>query len=107
MSGAERTWKEAEDWFAKASQDMRTARLCLADAGGDLVGVAAYHSQQGAEKMVKGLLAAAGAPLRRTHDLDELVTEVTPHFPTLVAVLDHFRPQIRELSAASGGGAGR
>jgi len=44
-------------------------------------GAAAYHLQQAAEKLVKSLLVLNGAPFRRIHDLDELVTRLLPICP--------------------------
>ena len=91
MSGSDAAWTEAASWFAKAEQDIRTARLCLLDSG-DLIGVAAYHCQQAAEKLVKGLLVGAGATFRKTHELDELVAAALPHYPDLASLLDPLRP---------------
>ena len=92
MSGSDDTaWTEATSWFAKADLDIRTARLCSTESE-ELTGVAAYHCQQAAEKLVKGLLVAAAVPFRRTHELDELVTAAVPKYPQLSELLDPLRP---------------
>lgn len=91
MSGTEATWHEAAAWFIKAEQDLRAARLCIAGAP-DLAGIAAYHCQQAAEKLLKGLLVAADVPFRKTHELDELADLAGPCFPGLQSGLDFCRP---------------
>ena len=91
MSGSDPSWGEAINWFAMAELDIRTARLCSAESE-ELTGVAAYHCQQAAEKVLKGLLVASGVPYRKTHELDELVTAVLPYYPELAGMLDPLRP---------------
>ena len=39
---------------------------------------ACYHAQQSAEKYLKGRLAEAGLPFRKTHDLEELLNLILP-----------------------------
>ena len=81
---------EAKAWLAKADEDLRAIRLCL-DARPPVLGVAAYHCQQAAEKLIKGLLVLAAIPFRKTHDLDELSEAAAPIYPDLRALLDHVR----------------
>lgn len=45
---------EAKAWLAKADEDLRAIRLCL-DGRPPVLGVAAYHCQQAAEKLIEGL----------------------------------------------------
>lgn len=45
--------------------------------------VAAFHSQQAAEKLLKGFLVLAGQPVLRTHDLVALAGRVGALFPTV------------------------
>ena len=66
-------------------------RLCV-DADEPLTGVAAYHCQQAAEKLMKGLLVAGRQPLRRVHDLDTLAELVVPLYPEMATELDRCRP---------------
>jgi HEPN domain-containing protein len=49
---------EAQAWLAKADEDLAAVRACL-DARPALLGVAAYHCQQTAEKLVNKLLVLA------------------------------------------------
>ncbi len=61
----------ANSWIAKADEDIDTVDLCLS-AGGRLANVAAFHTQQAAEKLLKALIAMAGIEPPRVHDLAEL-----------------------------------
>lgn len=56
------------------------------------LGNAAYHCQQAAEKLMKGLLVASGISFRKVHDLDELASITVPLFPALTTDLDRCRP---------------
>jgi HEPN domain-containing protein len=56
------------------------------------LGVAAYHCQQAAEKLVKGLLVVAGAEFPRTHDLAELAGRALPLYPDLIPLLEAIGP---------------
>ncbi len=60
----------ARQWLAKADSDLVAARRLL-DAGGPYDAVC-FHAQQAAEKGLKACLAAADAPIPRTHNLEEL-----------------------------------
>jgi HEPN domain-containing protein len=63
--------READRWLAVATADIRAVRLCL-DADEPMLGIAAYHCQQAAEKVVKGMLVIAGIPFAKTHDMTRL-----------------------------------
>ncbi len=73
---------EAFGWFERADHDLRAVRVCLA-ASDFLPDIAAYHCQQAAEKLIKGVLVLAGVSFRKTHDLDELADLAAAHFPSL------------------------
>jgi HEPN domain-containing protein len=92
MSGADpaKQRDEAKAWLAKADEDLRAIRLCL-DAGPPVLGVAAYHCQQAAEKLIKGLLVLSAVPFRKTHDLDELSHLAVPAHPDAEPLLAHLR----------------
>ena len=49
----------------------------MLDAKPPLLGPAAFHSQQAAEKALKAFLTWHDAPFRRTHDLGELGRQCT------------------------------
>ncbi|MSP00561.1 MAG: HEPN domain-containing protein [Acetobacteraceae bacterium] len=67
-------------WLAMGVEDLKVARLCL-DACEPVPHAAAYHCQQAAEKLIKGLLVLADIPFTKTHDLRRLGTLATPKYP--------------------------
>ena len=58
-------------WLVKAAQDLRRVEILLAAEPPDLEG-ALFHSQQAAEKAIKGFLTWQDVPFRRVHELDEI-----------------------------------
>ena len=62
----------AKEWLARADRDLSVAARVL--SGDDpFPDAAAFHSQQAAEKALKGFLAAHEVPFPKTHDLERLV----------------------------------
>jgi HEPN domain-containing protein len=85
MSDAEASrvqWTDAAEWFAKADEDIRATTLLLA-ANPPLVGLAAFHCQQSAEKLLEALLVAAAVKMPRIHDLEVLAASARPFYPQL------------------------
>ncbi len=70
------------DWFEKADQDLEMARRALG-AGTPLPAMACYHSQQTAEKYLKGYLVAHSIPFRYVHDLVYLIQLCMEEEPAL------------------------
>ncbi len=62
---------EVRAWLSKACRDLETAEYELR-ADQPFSGDIAFHSQQAAEKAMKGFLAWHGVPFRKTHNLVEL-----------------------------------
>jgi HEPN domain-containing protein len=93
MSGddASERRREVAGWLAIAREDLRVGRACLS-LDPPARGVAAYHCQQAAEKLIKGLLVAASAPFRKTHDLDELADLAVSNYPECQSLLEAIRP---------------
>ncbi|MGQ0665114.1 MAG: HEPN domain-containing protein [Pseudomonadota bacterium] len=89
--GALEQWREARRWFDIADEDLRTARICLTGQPPALAS-AAYHCQQTAEKLIKGLLVAAAVSFPKTHSLRELANLAAPYYPSLTGVLDVLQP---------------
>jgi HEPN domain-containing protein len=58
-------------WLVKAAQDLRRVEILLAAEPPDPEG-ALFHSQQAAEKAIKGFLTWHDVPFRRVHELDEI-----------------------------------
>lgn len=87
---AVRQGEEARLWLAKVEEDIAVARRCLTGSE-PLPGAAAYHCQQAAEKLIKGLLTLVAVPFRKTHDLDELTTQLAEELPELGARAEPLR----------------
>src|SRR5215204_1428192 len=87
MSGGDRPspaqWHEALRWFAFALDDLRLAELAFRD--GAVLGGAAFHVQQTTEKVLKALLVAKAADVRRVHDINELAGIAHRHWPEVIA----------------------
>jgi HEPN domain-containing protein len=62
----------AEDWFEKADKDLKRVDILL-EANDDEG--AGFHLQQAAEKYLKDYLLGKGWPLKRTHDLEDLLND--------------------------------
>jgi HEPN domain-containing protein len=82
--------REAARWLAVAADDRRIAEACLG-LDPPALGGSAYHCQQAAEKIVKGLLVAAAIPFRKTHDMVELADLALVPYPELRTLLDAIR----------------
>ena len=59
-----------EDWLLKAQRDLDTAKVLLENAFHD---TAIYHTQQCAEKALKGYCVYRLQPLIKTHDLEKIL----------------------------------
>ena len=68
-------WAETVRWLAYVDDDLRAIALIMAEAD-PLVGPAAFHCQQAAEKMAKALLVAHGAVVPKIHDLGSVLNRV-------------------------------
>jgi HEPN domain-containing protein len=84
-------WEEARRWFTRADDDLAAARLLL-DAKPAIVRLAAFHCQQAAEKLLKGLLIAARMTAPKSHDLAALAPGVTAAFPAIAEIVGALRP---------------
>lgn len=62
---------ETRSWLVKSGQDLRMARLA-ADASPPMFSQSVYHSQQAAEKAIKGFLTWHSNIFGKTHNLIEL-----------------------------------
>jgi len=76
---------DTQAWLRRAAADLRGAEIDLA-ATPPLLGDAAFHCQQAAEKALKGFLAWHDAPFRKTHDLAELGQQCVSIDPSLEAI---------------------
>jgi len=80
---------EMEDWLHHARLDLQSARHLL-DAVPPLTGASVFHSQQGAEKVLKAFLAGHDQPIAKTHEL-----------PRLIEQCEAFDPSIQHLSMSA------
>ena len=70
-------------WIEKAERDLILARKSFSL---NFYDYATFHSQQCAEKALKAFLVSKGRPIRRTHDIGELIllcSEIDPEFMRL------------------------
>lgn len=61
-----------EAWIYKSRNDLKSA-LKLLEGDDPIMDTAIYHTQQCAEKALKGYLAFKLQPLKKTHDIELLV----------------------------------
>ena len=87
MSGPDPAKQRAEArlWLAKADEDLGAVRLCL-DGRPPFLGVAAYHCQQAAEKLVKAVMVSADMHPPKSLDIGGLLDRLGDTHP-LRAVL--------------------
>ena len=71
MQGEAPRLADTAAWLRRATLDLRAAEVDLATTPA-LLGDAALHCQQAAEKVLKGFLTWHDVPFRRTHDLAEI-----------------------------------
>ncbi len=82
-----------QKWFEKADRDLRTARMTL-EADDPMPDVACYHTQQCAEKYLKGFLTARRQEVEKTHSLTDLLDRCT----AVDASFEQFRDACKRLN---------
>ena len=60
-------------WFSKSVEDLRAAQLLMSQNSESFWGPSVFHSQQSAEKALKGFLAFNKIRFSKTHDLEILI----------------------------------
>ncbi len=65
--------RSQNNWLEFAKQDLRMAEIALKE---NLYNQVCFHSQQAAEKFLKGYLFAKNKTIPKTHFIDELLTLV-------------------------------
>ena len=73
------------DWLCRAQDDLRMADLALTAEPPVLWG-SAFHSQQAAEKALKGLLTLHGVEFEKAHSIDYLLELCIPVEPRAEAL---------------------
>jgi HEPN domain-containing protein len=79
-------WEEILAWLRVAETDQRVVMVCLA-SNPPVLGAAAFHCQQAAEKLLKGFLVHASIDFGKTHDLERLGRIVASHFPSVASLV--------------------
>src|SRR6266851_7359653 len=74
--------RTTKEWVRKAEADRIIARKTSRDKT-PLHDGACFHCQQCTEKYLKGLLNELGLTVPRTHNLDEILNRLKPHYPAL------------------------
>jgi HEPN domain-containing protein len=74
--------KTTREWVKKAESDHVMA-VQSSRSPTPLHDGVCFHCQQCSEKYLKALLEELGLPVAKTHDLDDLLTDLRPHHPTL------------------------
>ena len=77
--------RTTREWVRKAEADHVVARRSSRGKT-PLHDILCFHCQQCAEKYLKALLEELGISVPKTHDLDDLLTILRPHHPTLSSV---------------------
>ena len=78
----------AKEWLAFAEMDLSSAEF-LVGMWPQPMGIICYHSQQAAEKCLKGLLALKNQVPPKTHDLPLLIDACKQFFPEVMTVSIH------------------
>ena len=78
---------EILSWLNKASSDVRAAERLLDDPE-PLCNASGFHSQQAAEKVLKGYLTWRDQLFEKTHSLVALVAKCLPCDPSFAALRD-------------------
>ena len=83
--------RATREWLGKAEADFLGAKN-LARSRPPLHDLVCFHCQQCAEKHLKGLLEELGIPVAKTHDLEQLLSVLLPHHPSLRSLKRGMRP---------------
>ena len=75
-------------WFSIASDDLDVAKGCVEKYHPPKLAIACYHSQQAAEKSLKGFLTYCNIEPPYIHDLAELCKICIEHDDTFNEILD-------------------
>jgi len=86
--------KSYEAWIYKAHNDLKSSRKLL-DGDDPIMDTAIYHTQQCAEKALKGYLAFKEQELQKSHDIEllvELCSVLDVEFESLYVYSENLTP---------------
>ena len=90
VEGQRVRWQAVERWLRVAERDRQAVLLCLG-AAPPLPGIAAFHCQQAAEKLLKGFHVLVGKRFRKTHSLEDLGAAAQASFPDIADLVTAVR----------------
>ena len=90
MTPGELLHREAAKWLEQAAKDLTAAKALVNVEASRSV----FHSQQAAEKAIKGFLTFRQIAFRKTHDLTDLGSQCAEADPTL----EPFLREVEELT---------
>ena len=85
------------EWVAKAEEDFSVSCLLARPRKKSLWSPVCFHAQQCVEKYLKARLNEASLPLKRTHDLEQLLNQALVVEPLWAA----FRTALKRLNDAA------
>lgn len=83
-----------EAWLYKADSDLKSSRKLL-EGDDPIMDTAIYHTQQCAEKSLKGFLAFKAQPIQKSHDIEllvEICAVLDEEFETLYVYSEKLTP---------------
>src|SRR5262245_29075470 len=92
--------RATKEWVEKGEDDYRTAELVARSSEG-LHDQRCFHCQQTAERLLKALLEERGVAVEKTHELEDLLDQLLPHYLPLrslrrgLAFLTQFAVDVR------------
>jgi HEPN domain-containing protein len=95
---------DVEEWLERADRDLRVATLAL-NADPMLGEAIAFHTQQAAEKALKGFLTAYRIAFPKTHELEGLVVKcatIDPQFRQYMVAASILTPYATEFRYPGG-----
>src|SRR5262245_42466702 len=84
------------EWVRKAEDDFRAAEI-LAAGQRPFHDPVCFHCQQSAEKYLKALLEELSVAISKTHDLEDLLDLLLPHYASLGAATGADCDSLRDL----------
>lgn len=78
--------KEVEEWLSVASFDIDTVDLLIKEKGH--ASIIIFHIHQAIEKLLKAILIKNHYKIKKTHLLDELLSDIIDQFPQLNDIRD-------------------
>jgi len=82
---------DVRQWLKKAAHDREVAELAVKNVPA-ITDVAAFHTQQAVEKLLKGYLVFHEIEFEKIHDLEILLSHCAEQDPAFLGLLDRVEP---------------